>query len=146
MWLGINRIERRARSRRARRPDSKTISKCEPEISQAHADAFGAEHANLLSLVKLVGEVARKPLLAGNRIEPLIDGDQAFPTMLAAIDAATQSISLSTYIFDHDPVGLLFVEHLKRAVARHVEVRVLIDDMGARYSGRASAMRCVAPV
>ena len=68
--------------------------------------------------MKLVGEVTRKPLLAGNRIEPLIDGDQAFPAMLAAIDAATQSISLSTYIFDHDRVGLLFVEALQRAVAR----------------------------
>jgi cardiolipin synthase A/B len=87
-----------------------------------------------LSLVKLVGEVTRKPLLAGNRIEPLIDGDQAFPAMLAAIDAATQSISVSTYIFDHDRIGLLFVEALQRAVARKVEVRLLIDDMGARYS------------
>jgi cardiolipin synthase len=134
VWLGINRIERRARSRRARPPDAKVQSKRQPEISPNLADAFGAEHANLLSLVKLVGEVTRKPLLAGNRIEPLIDGDQAFSAMLAAIDAATQSVSLCTYIFDHDRIGLLFVEALQRAVVRKVEVRLLIDDMGARYS------------
>lgn len=134
VWLGINRIERRARSRRARRPDTTTISRREPEISPAPSEVFGTEHANLLSLLKLVGAVTRKPLLAGNRIEPLIDGDQTFPAMLAAIDSATKSISLSTYIFDHDRVGLLFVEALQRAVAREVEVRVLIDDMGARYS------------
>jgi len=134
VWLGINRIQRRARSRRARRPDAKSVSIREPGISPEQAGSFGSEHANLLSLVKLVGEVTRKPLLAGNQIEPLIDGDQAFPAMLAAIDAAAQSISLSTYIFDHDQVGERFVAALEQAVARRVEVRVLIDDMGARYS------------
>lgn len=134
VWLGINRIERRARSRRARRPDAITISKRDLDVKSEPAEAIGADHVNLMSLMKLVGEVTRKPLLAGNRIEPLIDGDQAFPAMLASIDAATMSVSLSTYIFDHDRAGLLFVEALQRAVARHVEVRVLIDDMGARYS------------
>jgi cardiolipin synthase len=134
VWLGINRIERRARSRRARRPELKPHSTCESGTLQQHADAFGTEHANLLSLVKLVNEVTKKPLLAGNRIEPLIDGDQAFPAMIDAIDAATLSISLSTYIFDQDRVGDRFVAALQRAVTRHVDVRVLIDDMGARYS------------
>jgi cardiolipin synthase len=134
VWLGINRIERRARSRRARRLDAKALSLRESAGSPEYADAFGAQGANLLSLVKLVGEVSRKPLLAGNQVELLIDGDQAYPAMLETIDAATQSISLSSYIFDHDQVGERFVAALERAVARRVEVRVLIDDMGARYS------------
>jgi cardiolipin synthase len=54
--------------------------------------------------------------------------------MLAAIRQATASLSLSTYIFDNDRLGRLFVEELHRAARRGVQVRVLIDDIGSRYS------------
>jgi len=54
--------------------------------------------------------------------------------MLAAIESAKTSVSLATYIFDNDPAGRRFAEALGRAVARDVQVRVLIDDAGARYS------------
>ncbi len=54
--------------------------------------------------------------------------------MLQAIDNAESCIALSTYIFDDDAVGREFADALARAVDRKVEVRVLIDDMGARYS------------
>ena len=54
--------------------------------------------------------------------------------MLAAIESAQKTISLSTYIFDSDPSGIKFVEALARAVQRQVEVRVLIDAAGTRYS------------
>ncbi len=54
--------------------------------------------------------------------------------MLKAIEEATKSVSLSTYIFDYDRTGRRFLDVLQRAVSRNVEVRVLIDDMGARYS------------
>jgi cardiolipin synthase len=54
--------------------------------------------------------------------------------MLAAIESAQKSISLSTYIFDNDKSGKQFAAALGRAVARGVAVRVLIDSAGARYS------------
>jgi cardiolipin synthase len=54
--------------------------------------------------------------------------------MLDAIKAATRSVSLATYIFDNDRSGRRFVEALGDAVKRGVQVRVLIDDAGARYS------------
>ncbi|HDK41391.1 MAG TPA: cardiolipin synthase, partial [Nitrospirae bacterium] len=57
-----------------------------------------------------------------------------YPAMIEAIDRAERSVALSTYIFDNDRAGTLFLDGLVRAVARGVEVRVLIDDMGARYS------------
>ena len=64
----------------------------------------------------------------------LVNGDQAYPAMLAAIDGAERSVGLATYIFDRGQAGDRFVEALGRAVARGVEVRVLIDGVGARYS------------
>jgi cardiolipin synthase len=54
--------------------------------------------------------------------------------MLAAIDAAKISINLSTYIFDGDGVGRRFVEALKKAAERGVEVRVIVDALGEKYS------------
>ncbi len=65
---------------------------------------------------------------------PLVNGDEAFPAMLDAIAAARESIVLSSYIFDRDPSGLRFVEALSVARDRGVDVRVLVDDVGIRYS------------
>jgi cardiolipin synthase len=78
--------------------------------------------------------VTERSLTTGNEIEPLVGGDEAFPVMLQAIDEAQHSIGLSSYIFDRDSAGLEFVAALQRAVERGVEVRVLIDSVGSRYS------------
>jgi cardiolipin synthase len=131
--LGVNRIHRRARALRRSPPPrgAPAVRPCRPGLP---AQALGLGGAHLRTLARLVGEVTGRPLLPGNHVEPLVNGDQAYPAMLRAIDAASSSVSLSTYIFDNDRVGRLFLEALGRAAARRVEVRVLIDDVGARYS------------
>ena len=58
--------------------------------------------SHLRPLTKLVGDVTRRPLLPGNQMVPLVNGGQAYPAMLRAIEEATQSITLTTYIFRHD--------------------------------------------
>ena len=73
------------------------------------------------------------PYLEGNEIVPLIDGDEAYPAMLEAIDAAESSVVLSSYIFEHDAAGERFVAALIRAQERGVSVRVLIDGLGVGY-------------
>jgi len=88
----------------------------------------------VLGLADLIGRVTAEPLTAGNSVEPLLDGDAAYPAMLAAIAAARETIGLETYIFDRDGIGIRFAEALAAAVARGVTVRVLIDDVGSRYS------------
>ena len=85
-------------------------------------------------LVSLVGTLAEHPLVSGNRVEPLLGGDEAYPQMIAAIDAAQHSVSLESYIFDNDRAGRLFADALGRAVKRGVEVRVLVDSVGSRYT------------
>lgn len=125
--LGVNRIRRRA----IRLGVHKTFSRDVPEdLGEPEHD--GAEHLKMLA--RVVGRVVERPLFSGNQIEPLIDGDQAFPAMLAAIESAKKSISLVSYIFDNDPTGKQFVAALERAVRRGVAVRVLVDAAGTRYS------------
>lgn len=79
-------------------------------------------------------EPVRRYLPLHEPIEPLVNGDEAFPAMLDAIAGASRSVALSTYIFDRDESGLRFVEALSAARDRGVAVRVLVDDVGIRYS------------
>lgn len=128
--LGINRIRRRASLLRG-----KAVG---PLGIEADADTVRAvlpeEVSHMGRLAKLVSGATGRPLLAGNRIVPLVDGDEAYPVMLAAIQGAQRSVALCTYIFDNDAVGKQFIDALSDAVERGVEVRVLVDSVGLRYS------------
>ena len=129
LGLGVNRIRRRALLLRS---ESATgVRRPIPE-DMGEPDKPEAEHLRMLA--RIVGRVATQPLASGNGIQALINGDETFPAMLAAIESAKTSVSLATYIFDRDRSGRQFVAALGRAVARGVQVRVLIDDAGARYS------------
>ncbi len=104
----------------------------EYDVSNEHMQAA---YGGALAAMQRVGDtVGRCKLTSGNRIDLLSTGDEAFAAMLAAIAAAERSILLETYIFDRDPAGERFVAALSDAVARGVQVRVLIDAVGARYS------------
>ena len=67
----------------------------------------------------------------GNRLEMLIDGDQAFPAMLEAIERATSFVHLETYILADDEVGRLFSRALCERARAGVSVRVLFDSLGS---------------
>jgi cardiolipin synthase len=132
--FAVNRVRRRAtllRSNFERYRAEGTKQKCSPEELQHH---LPRHTGHLQMLARMVDKLAEPPLLPGNHIEPLINGDEAFPAMLQAIREARHTISLLTYIFDRDEVGLAFSRALGEATRRGVEVRVLIDAAGTRYS------------
>lgn len=58
-------------------------------------------------------------------------GDEVFPAMLAAMDAARESICLESYIYTSGPIGVRFRNSLVRAQQRGVRVRVLVDALGS---------------
>ena len=60
-------------------------------------------------------------------------GDEIFPAMLAAIDAARQSVCLEIYTFEESPLGREFREALVRARERDAKVRVLVDAIGSMF-------------
>jgi cardiolipin synthase len=132
--FGVNRIRRKAALLRAnleRYRAQAAHPECPPEELQRHLPAHG-EHLKMLA--RVIGGMVERPLLRGNRIDPLVNGDEAYPAMLEAIEHARQTVSLVTYIFDRDEVGTAFAHALGEAVRRGVEVRVLIDATGTRYS------------
>jgi cardiolipin synthase len=130
--FGINRVRPRVAERRAFRAPLHASGELPVPLREVPRGWVEPPHLN--PLATLVGRVARRPLTEGNAITPLLNGDNAYPLMVAAIDGATTSVGLSTYIFDNDAAGRLFQDALERAHRRGVAVRVLIDDVGSRYS------------
>ena len=132
--FGVNRIRHRAallRSNLERYRAQAGEFGCPPQELPLHMP----DHVRHLDrLARLVGEVVDRPLLTGNRVEPLLNGDEAYPAMLKAIGRARQTVSFTTYLFDRDEIGLAFAQALGAAARRGVEVRVLIDAMGIHYS------------
>ena len=127
LMLGVNRIRRRAILLGVHKEYNRLV----PE-NLGEPEHDGAEHLKLLACV--VSRLVSQPLTAGNQIQPLVNGDAAFPAMLAAINQAKKSVSLCSYIFDNDPSGRQFIQALAAAQARGVAVRVLVDSAGSRYS------------
>lgn len=134
LLFGVNRLTRRAvalglqdQARPAR------ALRLAPDEEARFAD-FSRRHPTHADLARLVGKLTEHPLVPGNRVTSLLDGDAFYPEMLGAIDGARHSIALVSYIFDNDPAGQIFVHHLRAARERGVEVRVLVDAVGARYS------------
>ena len=128
VMLGINRIRRRARRLRTVRvsPDGRRTG-----TSQA---VLPPEAKDLAMLANVVERFSQSPLVGGNAVAPLINGDAAYPEMIAAIDGARRSIALSSFIFNKDTVGHRFLDALEGAVGRGVQVRVIIDGIGAFYA------------
>src|SRR5579863_9318961 len=71
--------------------------------------------------VRVGAALTRRPLEGGNCIDTLHNGEAAFPRMLQAINGATVSVWLSTYIFQSDSVGRQFVQALVSASQRGLE-------------------------
>ncbi|HEX5398444.1 MAG TPA: phospholipase D-like domain-containing protein [Verrucomicrobiae bacterium] len=60
-------------------------------------------------------------------------GDEMFPAMLAAIDAASRSVCLEVYTYEECPLGREFRDALVRARERGLRVRVLVDAIGSLF-------------
>ena len=79
----------------------------------------------------------------GNTLRLLQNGADFFPALRAAIDGATQSVHLETYIFDLDPVGISVLDRLVAAARRGVQVRLVLDGFGSSATVHAVRERLV---
>lgn len=134
VFLGINRVRRRVMGRRGHESSHYPPPDRYDCPTEALRELLPASCPDLVEMARLGETLTQLPLLRGNSIEPLFNGDEAYPAMLEAIEQARSSVTLLVYIFDNDAVGREFLDAFARAVERGVEVRVLIDAVGVRYS------------
>jgi cardiolipin synthase A/B len=81
---------------------------------------------------RAIGVLLGPPTLAGNRVESLQNGDEIFPSMLAAIRSAKRTITFETYIYWSGDVGREFAEALSERAKAGVRVHVLLDWVGSQ--------------
>ncbi|QDT33834.1 cardiolipin synthase [Thalassoglobus polymorphus] len=129
--FGINRIERRG---------EKILNKIKESACDQARKSCQAADLNLTpfrfnqQLANIGKSITGFDLLPGNKITPLNKGACAYAAMLDAIRNASSTIGLCSYIFDYDKAGRQFIDALVEAQERGVEVRVLVDHVGSRYS------------
>jgi cardiolipin synthase len=80
---------------------------------------------------RALGILLGPPLVSGNKITTLVNGEQIYPAMLNAIRTAQTNITFETFVF-RDGVGATFVEELSNAARRGVTVHMLLDWLGSR--------------
>jgi cardiolipin synthase len=120
--LGINRVRRRARRLRGQAPRP-------ARTAAIRVDDDG----HLRPLRQGIGFITARSCEPGNTLDILHNGDAAYPAMLAAIAAARRSIGLSSYIMRADGIGMRFIEALRDAQQRGVQVRVIVDGIGSGW-------------
>jgi cardiolipin synthase A/B len=133
--FGVNRIETRAQ-----RVFGPELPRPNPPQPGSPPKIHGADPLEVRELARLGWAMSARPLVGGNDIEPLHNGNQAYPAMLEAIAAARRSVHMTSYIFRDDAAGRRFGEALAAARARGVEVRVLLDGFGDQYRPRGSRL------
>ena len=71
------------------------------------------------------------PLMPGNQVKELLNGNEIFPPMLAAIRSAKKTITFETYIYWSGEIGKEFAEALAERSRAGVKVHVLVDWVGS---------------
>lgn len=117
--FGINRIQAKAK-----------------ELYDDEPAEIGADNTAILGQIPIPFSIIGKSVSGRNAspcssIEILENGEELYPNMLAAINAAKHRVYLSSYIFQDDISGQLFLSALLNAQNRGVDVRIIIDGLGA---------------
>lgn len=78
-----------------------------------------------------MGVLLGPPIIEGNKVEVLLNGDQIFPAMLDAIRKAKTSITFETYIYWSGTIGHEFSEALAERARAGVKVHLMLDFVGS---------------
>jgi cardiolipin synthase len=81
--------------------------------------------------VRSMGSLLGPPLVPGNRVRALCNGDEIFPSMLEAIHAARRTICFETFIYWSGSIGREFAEALSERARAGVRVHVVLDWLGS---------------
>jgi len=70
-------------------------------------------------------------LVDGNRVDVLLNGDEIFPAMLAAIRGATTTITFANFIYEDGDIAREMAEALAERCRAGVGVNILLDAVGS---------------
>jgi cardiolipin synthase len=73
---------------------------------------------------------AQAPIVGGNTLELLLNGDQIFPALLGAIRQARTTITYAQYSYEDGPIARELAETLAERCRAGVKTHVLLDTVG----------------
>jgi len=79
----------------------------------------------------VVESVTESPLMKGNKVTLLADGQAAYAAMFKAIQNAKDHINLESYIIEDDETGRKFAGLLLQKQAKGVQVNLIYDSVGS---------------
>ena len=101
----------------------------EKKIKQELRHEYSIDDAQF---TRAIGVLLGPPLVPGNRVETLLNGDRIFPSMLEAIRSAKRTITFETYIYWSGDIGKSFAEALSDRAKSGVKVHVILDWIGSQ--------------
>lgn len=90
---------------------------------------------------KSIATIVNAPVIKGNEVKTLVNGDAFFSSMLEEIQRAKHSITFETYAFINGHAAYDFVNAFCDAAHRGVEVSVLLDAVGSIDIGEENINR-----
>ena len=99
----------------------KKVERALPRLYSTHDPQF----------LRAMGSLLGRDIASGNLARELLNGDQIFPAMLAAIRGAQRSITFETYIYWSGDIGREFASALSERARAGVPVHVLLDWVGS---------------
>ena len=87
--------------------------------------------AEAAEAVSAAEALANMPVLKGNRVDLLIDGNATFESILKGIDEAKEYVLVQFYIVHDDGLGRTLKEHLMAKAKQGLRVYFLYDEIGS---------------
>lgn len=100
----------------------------EKSVRHAVASIYGTDDPQF---ARSMGSLLSTPLVDGNRVTELINGDTIFPAMLGAIRQAKASVTFETFIYWSGQIGEEFADTLAARARAGVKVLILLDWAGS---------------
>ena len=110
----------------------------EKRIDQKVARLYETQDAQF---TRAMGVLLGPAILDGNKFAVLVNGDEIFPAMLAAIRGARSTITFESYIYWSGDVGREFAEALSERARAGVHVHLLLDWLGSNKLDAAQIAR-----
>ena len=114
----------------ARRNTDDRTERIEREVIET-ASSYRVPEADRSEAASAAEGLAGMPVLKGNRVDLLIDGDATFKSILAGIDEAKEYVLVQFYIVHDDGLGRALKEHLIAKAKEGVRVYFLYDEIGS---------------
>ncbi len=147
LCFGVDQVERGAEARIACRAIQRERGLPPGSDPGAAADRTSAAPAALpagrgVEILDVTNR-GRRPLarMGGNRVALLVDGDEFYPALDAAIDAARDSIHVQSFIIARDATGRALVDRLAARARDGLAVRLLYDRFGSTYAHYSTMFR-----